>query len=136
MEITEQKLNIFWTFSGNAEEAMQFYEKVLPGAKIQSLTLFEKDAPHGDEGKVLNGSLSFAGHTILFMDMQAAYPCPPFSWSTSFLISCDTEAEFDEIFASLSQDGLVMMGPEEVYDIRKCTWVTDRFGVTWQLIWK
>ncbi len=28
-----------------------------------------------------------------------------------------------------------MMGPESVGEIRKCAWVIDKFGVTWQPVW-
>lgn len=136
MELPTQKFSVFLTFTGNAEQAIRFYETVLPNASIQSLTFFEKDMPSGDEGKLLNGTLSFGGQSILFMDMQAAYPAPPFSWSTSLLIDCADEAEFDLLFEKLSQNGTVMMGPEAVMGIRKCAWVNDKFGVTWQLVWE
>ncbi len=136
MKLPSQRLCAFLTFNGNAEEAMRFYEKNLPDMKIEALTLFEKDAPNGDEGKVLNGALSYHGQQILFMDMQAAYPAPSFSWATSLLINCLEEAEFDALFAGLSVDGTVMMGPEAVMHMRKCAWVTDKFGVTWQLVWE
>lgn len=136
MKLPDQSLCVFLTFTGNAEEAMRFYEANLPGAKIESLALFEKGMENGDEGKVLNGVLAYREQKILFMDMQAAYPAPPFSWSTSLFIHCVDEAEFDMIFAALAQGGSVMMGPEPVMDMRKCAWVTDQFGVTWQLVWK
>lgn len=136
MKLPDQRLTAFLAFGGNAEEAMRFYEKSLPSSKIVSLVHFGKNEPHGDEGKVLSGTLSFAGQAIMFMDMQAAYPPPPFSWSSSLLINCRSESEFDSIFECLSKDGTVMMGPEPVMHMRKCTWVTDRFGVTWQLVWE
>ncbi len=135
MKLPNQRLSVFLTFTGNAEEALRFYAAQLPGAKIESLSLFEKGMENGDEGKVLNGTLSFMGQSILFMDMQAEYPAPPFSWATSLFINCADEAEFDALFAALSAGGTVMMGPEPVMDMRKCTWVTDKFGVTWQLVW-
>ncbi len=131
-----QRVLPFLTFNGNAEEAMNFYAAILPGARIEALTRFGTGQPNGDEGKVLNGVLSFLGQRILFMDMQAAYPCPAFSWSASLFITCKDEAEFDVIFAGLSQGGTVMMGPEAVMHIRKCAWVTDKFGVTWQPVWE
>lgn len=131
-----QRLSTFLTFNGNAEEAMKFYETVFPDAKRVSLVLFGANEPNGDEGKVLNGTLDFSGQRLLFMDMQATYPAPAFSWSTSLFVTCSCEADFDLIFTGLSADGVVMMGPEPVGNLRKCTWVTDKFGVTWQIVWE
>ena len=130
------RLSTFLTFNGTAEEAMRFYEGILPEANITNLTLFPKGAENGEEGKVLNGALTFAGQELLFMDMKQEYPAPEFSWATSLFVTCRTEGEFDAIFSPLAKDGFVMMGPEPVMDIRKCAWVTDGFGVTWQLIWR
>lgn len=135
-QLPKQRLTCFLTFTGNAQAAMRFYAATLPGASIESLALFEKGMENGDEGKVLTGVLSFGGQKILFMDMQAEYPAPPFSWATSLLINCQDEAEFDVLFAGLSTDGVVMMGPEPVMEMRKCAWVTDTYGVTWQLVWE
>jgi predicted 3-demethylubiquinone-9 3-methyltransferase (glyoxalase superfamily) len=131
-----QKLVPFLSFTGNAEEAMRFYAGVLPGAEITSVAYFGKGERYGDEGKVLTGVLTFAGQQIMFLDMQPAYPAPAFSWSASFLVNCGDEAEFDALFSALSQDGAVMMGPEAAGKFRKCAWVTDKFGVTWQPVWE
>ena len=135
MSNQQVSLNLFLTFNGNAEEALRFYETILPNAKIESLTLFEKDAPNGDEGKVLNGLLSFGGQRIMFMDMMSEYPVPAFTYSTSLMVNCISEAEFDAIFEALAKEGAVMMGPESVEGLRKVAWVTDKFGVTWQPVW-
>lgn len=135
MHLPTQRLSTFLTFNGNAREAMEFYAAAVPGARIESLALFGEDAPNGDEGTVLNGSLSIGDANLLFMDMQAASPAPAFSWATSLFLACADEDEFDRAFAGLSQDGAVMMGPEPVMDLRKVAWVTDRFGVTWQMVW-
>ena len=135
MSATQAKLAVFLTFTGNAEAALNYYAEHLPGAHINSLVLYEKDNPNGDEGKVLNGTLSFAGQEIMFMDFKIDTPAPPFSWATSLYIDCSTEAEFDQIFAALAAEGSVMMGPEPVLQFRKVAWVTDKFGVTWQPVW-
>jgi predicted 3-demethylubiquinone-9 3-methyltransferase (glyoxalase superfamily) len=131
LEQTNQKIIPFLTFPGNAEEAMNFYATVLPGAKIESIVRFEK-GQRGDEGKVMNGKLSFMEHKIMFLDMEAAYPCPPFSWSASFYVNCKDEAEFDSLFNGLAQDGVVMMKEEPFMQFRKVAWVTDMYGVAWQ----
>lgn len=136
MKLPDQRLCPFLSFTGSAEAAMRFYAGILPGAEVESLALFEKGMENGDEGKVLNGVLSFGGQKILFLDMQRDYPAPPFSWAMSLFVSCADEAEFDGIFAGLAAGGDVMMGPEPVMHMRKCAWVTDKFGVTWQLVWE
>ena len=131
MQHNPQTLFPFLTFHGKAEEAMNFYASVLPGAKIESISYFEK-GQRGDVGKVINGRLSFHGMQILFMDMNAKYDCPPFSWSTSFYVACRDEAEFDSMFNGLAEGGVVMMKEEPFMQYRKVAWVTDKYGVTWQ----
>jgi len=122
---------LFLTFHGNAEEAMKFYAATLPGAKIEAIVYFG-DGDRGDVGKVMNGKLSFMGQTIMFMDMNAEYEYPSFSWVTSFYLNCNDESEFDIIFEGLAKNGVVMMKEEPFLHFRKVAWVTDKFGVTWQ----
>jgi predicted 3-demethylubiquinone-9 3-methyltransferase (glyoxalase superfamily) len=126
-----QRIIPFLTFHGNAEEAINYYAANLPGAKIETLTRYE-EGQGGDAGKVLAGILSLFGQHIQFMDMNAAYECPPFSWSTSLLVNCADEAEFDTLFNALADGGTVMMKEDDFMQYRKVSWVTDRFGITWQ----
>jgi len=131
----KQRVMPFLSFTGRAEEAMQFYASSLPGAEITKLVRYGTEHPYAGEGEenlVLHGAVSFMGHEIMFLDMTAAYPAPNFSWAISIYLDCRDEAEFDAVFAGLSQGGVVMMGPESVAGFRKCAWVTDKFGVTWQ----
>jgi predicted 3-demethylubiquinone-9 3-methyltransferase (glyoxalase superfamily) len=131
METANQRIIPFLTFHGNAEQAMNFYASVFPGAKIETLTHFEKGG-RGDEGKVLAGILSVFGQRIQFMDMQAEYDCPAFTWATSFYLNCKDETEFDTVFNGFADGGIVMMKEDAFMHYRKVAWVTDKFGVTWQ----
>ena len=124
----------FLTFSGCAEEAVNFYVSVFPNAKITNLTKYGKDE-QGIEGTVLNATFELNGSQILAMDLDKAY-APDFTWSISLFVSCKDSDEFDQLFNKLSDGGNVMMGPEPVFDLRKVAWVTDKFGVTWQLVWE
>ena len=135
----KQKLTPFLSFTGKAEKAMRFYESILPEAEIIKITRYGKDHPHAaadEENNVYHGLLSFMGQELMFLDMPAAYPAPAFSWATSLYIDCCDEAEFDTVFQALSKEGTVMMGPEPVAHLRKCAWITDKFGITWQPAWE
>lgn len=139
VDMDKQRIALFLSFTGNAEDAMQFYVSILPDAKITQLIRYGKEHPYaGDdcENRVLHGSLSFMGQEIMFLDMDDAHPAPNFSWATSIYVDCRDEDEFDAVFNGLSQGGLVMMGPEPVAHFRKCAWITDKFGVTWQPVWE
>jgi len=131
MKTSEQRLIPFLTFHGNAEEAMNYYVTILPGAKIESIVRYEKEH-RGDEGKVMTGVLSFMGQKIMFLDMNVEYECPGFNWATSLYVECNSIEEFDAVFGGLSQSGTVMMKEEPFMQFRKVAWVTDKFGVTWQ----
>jgi predicted 3-demethylubiquinone-9 3-methyltransferase (glyoxalase superfamily) len=133
MNISNQKISPFLTFCGNAEEAMNFYISVFPSSKVISLDYISKE-DQGEEGKVLTGVFELKGQQFMVMDMEKQY-CPEFTWAISLFINCSDEEEFDLLFTKLSEGGTVMMGPEAILNLRKVAWVTDKFGVTWQLVW-
>ncbi|MBP9478109.1 MAG: VOC family protein [Sebaldella sp.] len=129
-----QSIVPFFSFCGNAEEAMNFYVSVFPDSKIISLKYFTGEV-HGEVGKVLNGIFELKGQQFMVMDMEKQY-CPEFTWATSLFINCVDKEEFDFLFNELSAEGTVIMGPEPVMQLRLVSWLTDKFGVTWQLVWE
>ena len=128
------KILPFLSFKGNAKEAINFYISVFPGAKILSLEYITDEA-YGKPGKILNVLFEIMGQQFMAMDMDEQHS-PNFSWAVSMYINCDSEEEFDMIFGRLSEDGLIMMGPEPVLEFKKVAWVTDKYNFTWQLVWK
>lgn len=127
-----QKVIPFYTLKGNARAAMNYYLEVFPGSKIENLSLFE-EGERGIEGQVKNGTFTVLGMTMMFMDMDPNQ-CPDLNFASSLFVTCDTEEMFDYTFEKLSHDGIVLMGPEAIMGLKKVAWVTDAFGITWQLV--
>lgn len=134
----ENKVNIFLTFGGNCEEACKFYENTFPDANLLSIIHYA-DNSIGLEGKVLNGVLQINNQQFIVMDIQKEHSAP-FTFAFSILYSCKTIEKYDEIFKTLSEDGMIMMEEDDFQTqeivLKKCCWVTDKFGLTWQLIVK
>ncbi|MCL2676560.1 MAG: VOC family protein [Streptococcaceae bacterium] len=135
------KITPFLTFNGQAKEAMKHYTKVLPDTKtLLTVSYGETGAfdhlDDEDKTRIMQGSISILGQNFILLDMDKAHPAPEFSWASSFLIDCQTEEEFDLLFNAFSKEGEVLMGPDSMGPIRKCAWVTDKFGITWQPVWK
>lgn len=129
-----KKISTFITFSGNAEKAMNLYVSLFEDAKILSLAYFG-EGERGVAGQVMNGEFEINGQSFMVMDMEKQY-APELNWGVSIFVRCQDEAEFDRLFAAFSEGGSVIMGPEAVNHLRKVSWVTDAFGITWQLIWE
>ena len=136
--MVKSKVTPFITLNGKAKEAMTFYAEVLPDTKVTRMDFYRDslDFAAVEEELVLYGCLSVKGAEVFFLDMQKEYAAPMPNWSSSLYLECDSETEFDQIFAALSVEGTVMMGPEAVGNIRKCAWITDKFGITWQPVWE
>lgn len=129
-----KKISTFLTFSGNAEKAMNLYVSLFEDAKVLFLTHFG-EGDRGVMGQVMNGEFEINGQSFMVMDMEKQY-APELNWGVSIFVRCQDEAEFDRLFTTFSEGGSVMMGPESVNHLRKVAWVTDSFGITWQLIWE
>lgn len=134
MAIPQSGVIPFMTFSGSAEEAMDFYVSIFPNSKVLSRNKYGENMG-GVPGTLINGTFEVRGQTMMVMDM-APEQAPDFSWMTSFFLGFETESEFDHAFEQLAKGGLVMMGPEPIMNLRKVAWITDQFQITWQLVWE
>ncbi|KRK79716.1 VOC family protein [Companilactobacillus nodensis] len=119
----------FITLNGNSEAAMRYYAEIIPNAEITQMDKFDDDGT-----KTFQGVLNIDGIDVNFLDMKHDKKAPDLNWSFSLMVECSSESEFDELFEALSKDGTIVMGPEPVCEYERATWVTDKFGVTWQLV--
>lgn len=114
----------FIWFQGNAEEAMSYYVATFPNSKINQIERYSGDQGIPDEeklkGKVLTGVFELNGQPFMCLD---GGPVFEMSGAISFLIEFDTQEELDRVWERLLDGGK----PQQ------CGWVTDRFGVTWQI---
>jgi predicted 3-demethylubiquinone-9 3-methyltransferase (glyoxalase superfamily) len=116
---------------GKGRAALDFYVEHLPDSRIDSLELFGADGP-GPEGTILRAYATIAGQKVMAHDSFITHGFD-FTPSFSFFVACADEAEFDRLFATLSEGGGVLMPPDNYGWSRKFGWLNDRFGVSWQL---
>jgi len=126
-----QKIKTFLMFEGRCEEAMKFYVSLFPDAAIAGLRRYRPGEP-GAEGSVMQATFTIAGQTFMAIDSAMKHDFT-FTPSMSLFVDCADEAEIDALFAKLSEGGKVLM-PLAAYPFsRKFAWLSDRFGVSWQL---
>ena len=109
-------------FDGNAEEAANFYVSLLPDSRIEEVTRAPMDYPAGKAGDVLTVRWTMAGRS--FMGLNGG-PGHPFTQAASLSVDCEDQAEVDRIW-----DAIVAAGGQPV----ACSWITDRFGLSWQIV--
>jgi len=104
-------------FNNQAQEAAALYCNVFPNTKItaQSPIVTEIDLG-GRKFTLLDGGPMFG-------------PNP----SASFYYICETEQELDKIWKAFSSGGKVMMPLDKYPWSEKYGWVSDKFGVSWQI---
>ncbi len=114
----------FIWFQGNAEEAMNYYVETFKNSKITHIERYAGDQgiPGEQElkGKVLTGVFELNGQPFMCLDGGPQFEM---SGAISFLIEFDTQDELDAVWDRLVDGG----------QTQQCGWVTDKFGVTWQI---
>ncbi len=121
----------FLMFSGQAEEAMNFYVSLFENSRIVSLTRYGA-GEMGAEGSVQQAVFSLNGQELMCIDSPVKHDFT-FTPATSLFVTSADEAQIDRYFESLSEGGAVLM-PLGAYPFsKKFAWVQDRFGVSWQL---
>jgi predicted 3-demethylubiquinone-9 3-methyltransferase (glyoxalase superfamily) len=115
-----QKITTFLWFNGNAEEAANYYVSTFKHSKIVNTARFG-DAGPGPKGSVMLVTFELEGQQFMALNGGPQYTISP---AISLFVNCETQAEVDELWAKLTSGG------KEV----QCGWLTDRFGVSWQII--
>ncbi|MGB3305768.1 MAG: VOC family protein [Thermomicrobiales bacterium] len=121
----------FLMFEGKAEEAMTFYLSLFDQSEVVSITRYGAEGP-GTEGTIERAVFSLNGQTFMCIDSNVAHGFS-FTPAISFFVTCQTAEEVDDLYAKLSNGGFVAMPLGEYPFSPKFGWVTDRFGVSWQI---
>lgn len=126
-------------FNGNAEDAIEFYEKVF-NCKDKKVMHY-KDAPTNPEyqiseemkGRVLHSEMTIEGTKFHFSD--ASYNMVSGN-NISFAVTYDTPEQVKEKFNALKEGGEVLMELAPQFFSPMYGWVKDKFGTGWQIISK
>jgi len=115
-----QKITTFITFNNQAEEAVNLYVSIFKNSKILNISRYGEGAP------VPAGTVMSATFVLDGQEFNALNGGPHFTFSDgiSLFVSCQDQAEVDELWDKLSEGG--EKGP--------CGWLKDKFGVSWQII--
>jgi predicted 3-demethylubiquinone-9 3-methyltransferase (glyoxalase superfamily) len=114
-------LTPFLWYTSEAEEAAAFYASVIPNSHVDRVTALPVDSPSGPSGSVKVVEFTLAGRPVTAM---TAGRHDAFNDAVSMLLTCDTQEEVDRLWTALLEGG----GREVA-----CGWLTDRYGLRWQI---
>jgi predicted 3-demethylubiquinone-9 3-methyltransferase (glyoxalase superfamily) len=104
-------------FNGQGKAAASLYCSVFSNAKIASRSPIVTE-------------ITISGYSITLLDGGPMYQANP---SISLYYNCDTEQELDRIWNAFSKEGTVLMPLDKYPWSEKYGWITDQYGISWQL---
>lgn len=125
-------LNIYLTFNGNAEEAMNFYAKAF-GVQIDMIQRFgdmpgEVKPEHKD--LVMHARMDISGVALMASDGMDEHKAN-FGNNVAISVNCDSVAEADQGFNAIAAGGTVTMPLADTFWGAYFGMCTDKFGVHW-----
>lgn len=121
-------------FDHEGEEAAAFYTSLLPGSATGTVTRYGKAGQevHGrPEGSVMTVEFSLSGRSFLALNGGPHFRFTP---AASLFVHCGSEADVDRLWHRLVEGGNVLM-PLDRYDWSdRYGWLSDRYGLSWQIM--
>ncbi|HUS30493.1 MAG TPA: VOC family protein [Kofleriaceae bacterium] len=103
-----QRITPFLMFNDGCEAAAKHYTTIFKNSVVHSISAMQAD-------------IEIDGQRLL---MYNGGPHFKFSEGMSLFVSCETQAEVDYYWDKLLEGGKPT----------KCGWLTDKFGVSWQIV--
>ncbi|WFB07835.1 VOC family protein [Streptomyces sp. LX-29] len=128
------RLNPYISFSGDAKQAMEFYQEVFGGGlAVNTYDAFGAEAPPGYADRIMHAMLETAsGFTLMGADSPPGMEHRPGN-NISVSLSGDDAAELRGYWDKLSDGGTVSVPLEKQMWGDVFGMCTDRFGITWMV---
>jgi len=120
-----QKFTPCLWFDGKAEEAAKFYTSIFKNSEVTGISHYGKagsEASGQAQGTVMTVSFRLDGQDFLALN---GGPHFTFSPAISFMANCESQQEVDRLWDQLTEGG---------GEKGQCGWLTDKFGVSWQIV--
>ncbi|MGZ8376967.1 MAG: VOC family protein [Gemmatirosa sp.] len=124
-------ISTFLMFEGAASEAIDLYVSLFRDSRVVRLERYAEGEP-GRAGTVKRSHLVLAGHDVMCFDSPSPHAFG-FTPAISLFVECESAEELDGAFARLLEGGQALMPLGDYGFSARFGWVTDRFGVSWQL---
>lgn len=118
------RITPFIWFEHQAEEAARYYVSIFRNSSIDLITRYDAasaEASGKPEGSVMTVAFKLDGQEFTALNGGEYFKL---TGAISFVVPCESQAEIDDLWEKLSAGGQPM----------DCGWVTDRYGVTWQIM--
>lgn len=109
-------------FDSAALEAARLYTSLLPDSRIERVVEAPPGVPGTAPGSTFIVDLVLHGQHYTFFNGGPLFPFDP---QVSLFALCDGQQEVDRLWSALLEGG----GEES-----QCGWLTDRFGLSWQIV--
>jgi len=102
---------------GKGEEAINFYMSLFPNSKVEFMKRDEANK------SIMHCVFSLNGQEFVLMEGQGTHGYT-FSPAFSLVVHCENQEEINGYWKKLSKDG----------SESQCGWLTDKYGVSWQVV--
>ena len=116
-----KKITPYLWFNNEAEEAAALYTSLFKGSRIVSVQRYG-DAGPGPKGTAMVVVFELLGQEFIALNGGPEYK---FTEAFSLYVSCETQAQVDELWERLTSGG---------GEPGRCGWLKDKYGLSWQII--
>jgi PhnB protein len=125
-------LNPYIHFAGNAEEALNFYAKVL-GGSIQQLGRYGDSPMDSDEDwkqKIMHARLVFDENMVMISDSFKGQPVSV-GGNIQLNINMDSVEDLEKVFNNMAEGGEITMPLQDTFWGARFGMLKDKFGISW-----